>query len=359
MQHSFPRKKPGRQSARVSIANFAIILSSLVIGLLLIELGIRLFVPQPMNGTVLEYAPRGYNVVRSKGTALFSVGDSKGIYHFLSPHLRGLRQPPAGAERILAIGDSFTFGQGLPEEDTYVASLQRKIDSVFGTDRIALLNAGIPGSGTGDQLAFLEDFGDEIAPRAVLVFVSVDDFDRAQRSPLYRLRGADTLELDEGTVPTKKLKRLVIGSGIYNFAIQHIQIGQLIRQAVIRVEFPNSALGSPAVEEYIASDRPTSPDQQRLVRALFRRMKAWCDSRGIKLAVINNGWHVYDWLQGLLASESVVSFDAAPQVQSVIMRAPTTYVIQGDHHPNAKGAAITAEAVWPFLETFIKGNKLY
>jgi lysophospholipase L1-like esterase len=41
------------------------------------------------------------------------------------------------------------------------------------------------------------------------------------------------------------------------------------------------------------------------------------------------------------------------------MRAPTTYVIQGDHHPNAKGAAITAEAVWPFLETFIKGNKLY
>ena len=37
-----------------------------------------------------------------------------------------------------------------------------------------------------EHLAFLEDFGGDIAPRAVIVFISIDDFNRAERSPLYR-----------------------------------------------------------------------------------------------------------------------------------------------------------------------------
>ena len=173
-------------------ATLALVLGSLIVGLLIAEVGIRAFAPQPMNGTVLEYAPRGYSINKSNGTALFSVGNNKGIYHFMPPHLRGMRQPPAGAERILVLGDSFTFGVGLAEEDTYVARLQKTIDSKFGASRIELLNAGISGSGTTDQLAFLEDFGKDIAPSLVLVFVSIDDFNRAQGRPLYRLRGTDS-----------------------------------------------------------------------------------------------------------------------------------------------------------------------
>src|SRR5262249_16061807 len=153
---------------RLVTANAVLVLSSLFIGLLFAEGGIRVFAPQPMSGVVFDYAPRGYHVSRSNGAALFSVGDSKGIYQFIPPHLRGTRQPPAGAERILALGDSFTFGVGLSEQDTYVARLQTKIDSMFGADRFALLNAGVGGSGTAEHLAFLEDFGNEIAPRIVL-----------------------------------------------------------------------------------------------------------------------------------------------------------------------------------------------
>jgi lysophospholipase L1-like esterase len=337
--------------------NVSLVLVSLIVGLLLAEAGIRFFLPQPMNGSVFKYAPRGYYINKSSGTALFSVGDSTGIYHFTSPHLRGTKQPPAGAERILALGDSFTFGVGLSEQDTYVARLQKVIDLEFGVSRIALLNAGIPGSGTADQLAFLEDFGKDIAPSVVLVFVSIDDFNRAERSALYRLRSTDSLDLDEGTVPTSILKRFIAGSAVYNFAIQHIQLAQLIRRAVISVTFPQF---EPAKRQLAESRREsaTSPDQQRLVRALFRRMKAWCDSHGAKLAVINNGWQQYDWLPKLLASESIPFFDATPLVQSVIAPDLASYVIQGDGHPNAKGAAVTAKAIWPLVETYIRANTL-
>jgi lysophospholipase L1-like esterase len=339
------------------LANCILFCSSLIVGLTLVEIGIRLLAPQPMNGSVFEYAPRGYNVLKSKGTAPFEVGASKGVYHLTSPHLRGM-PPPANAVRILVLGDSFTFGVGLAEEDTYVARLQRKINTVHGAGRVALLNAGIGGSGTAEHLAFLEDFGDEIAPRAVIVFVSIDDFNRAQRSGLYNLRSTDSFVLDEAALPTRPLKILVQDSDIYNFVIQHVHIAQLIRRVVIGLVFPSYPAPESLPAKELKSMNSTSADQQRLVRALFRRMKAWCDLRGVKLAVVNNGWQSYNWLPELLVSERISAFDAAPQVQSVIGSDPASYIIQGDGHPNAKGSAVVAEAVWPFVENFIGNSEV-
>lgn len=381
--------KPKRLTATRWIANSALVLCSLAAGLLLCEIAVRLFAPQPVNGIFFEYAPRGYTVTKSKGTALFSIGENKGVYQFVSPHLRRLHPPSRGAARILALGDSFTFGFGLPEKDTYIARLQGKLDSAFGADRIALLNAGISGSGTAEHLAFLEDFGDEIAPAAVFVFVSIDDFNRAQRSPLYRLRSPQTLDLDAASVPVNALKKAIVPSEAYNFVIQHLQLAQLIRRAHLlflsayAAKSAGSAQARPlddgAVKSAGSSEQLTpindgdhksagtghlepiidsSPEQQRLARALFRRMKAWCDARGIKLAVINNGWRTYEWLADLLASERIAAFDAAPQVLPNILRNNASYVITGDGHPNAAGDALTADAVWPFVRNFIDENNL-
>lgn len=332
------------------IVNFALVLCSLAAGLLLCEISVRLFAPQPIYGLAYDYAPRGYLINESKGTTQFSIGGNNGVYHYVPPHLRGLRPPPKGAARILALGDSFTFGHGLAEKDTYIVRLQEKLDSVFGTDRIALLNAGIAGSGTAEHLAFLEDFGDEIAPAAVFLFVSVDDFNRAQRSGLYRLRSANTLDLDAQSVPISVLKKAIIGSALYNFANQHLQLLHLIRRAHMWFAAAESAHAAPVVD--------SSPEQQRLVRAMFRRMKAWCDARGIKLVVINNGWRTYEWLADLLASERIEAFDAAPQVLPVVLQDRASYIIAGDGHPTAAGDALTADAVWPFVRTFVEENNL-
>jgi lysophospholipase L1-like esterase len=349
-----PQPRGCEKGARTAswISNLALVLCSITVGVLLIEVGLRLFAPQPMSGTVFEYAPRGYSVLKSKGSALFSVGDRTGVYHFVSPHLRGQRVPPAGATRILVLGDSFTFGFGLSEEETYIAKLQQKIDPAFGINRIALLNAGIGGSGTSEHLAFLEDFGEEIAPRAVIVFVSIDDFNRAWRSPLYRLRNAESLDLDEGTIPISRFKKLA-NSEAYNLLIEHMHIVQLLRNAVIAMLFPMHSGVTQArdADEQSPTRDEISPDQQRLARALFRRIKAWCDARGIKLAVINNGWRSYDWLPKLLTTEHITAFDAAPVVQPAIARNSAGYT--RERHPDPDGAELTADAVWPFVRNFI------
>jgi len=370
MHTSVSAKEPRWRGAAGWLANSALVLCSLVAGLILCEIGLRLFAPQPINGIFFDVAPRGYNVTKSTGAALFDIGENTGVYRFVPPHLRRSRPPAPGATRILALGDSFTFGFGLPEQDTYVARLQDKLDSTFGDGRIALLNGGISGSGTAEQLAFVEDFGDQVAPAAVLVFVSIDDFNRAQRSPLYRLRSANTLELDAGSVPVNALKKAIVTSDVYNFTIQHLHVAQLLRR--VHLWFLSRSAAKSAgrflsLSAYAAQSAgseqsspiiDSSPEQQRLARALFRRMKAWCDARGIKLAVINNGWRTYTWLADLLASERIAAFDASPQVLPVILPNRAAYEIAGDGHPNATGDALTADAAWPFVRDFINENGL-
>lgn len=341
---------------RIWLGSFVLVLVGIVLGHGVAEIALRIFAPQPMSGVMFEYAPRGYSVNRSSGSALFTVGENTGSYHFVWPHLRGVQPPPAHAARIIALGDSFTFGWGLPEQDTTVVKLQEKIDAAFGRESFALLNAGIGGSGTAEHMAFLEDYGDIIAPRAVIVFVNYDDFNRAQRSPLYRLRDANTLELVEGQAPRSTLKQLVSHSRLYDFAIQHSHLAQLMRNVVLRILYPPSPASMSTVE-HIVEAKGSSPDQQRLARALFRRMKAWCDQRGVKLAVINNGWRPYEWLSDLLSSEGITGFDATAQIQPVIAGDVAPYVLS-DGHPNRRGAKVIADAVWPFLRDFISRNGL-
>ena len=105
-------------------------------------------------------------------------------YRFGEPHLREVtRTRSEGARRILVLGDSFTFGWLLDDADTYVARLQELVDAEFGPGRFVLLDAAAGGWGTADYLFFLEDFGPQIRPDAVLVFVNIDDIGRSLRKP--------------------------------------------------------------------------------------------------------------------------------------------------------------------------------
>jgi len=79
----------------------------------------------------------------------------------------GYRGPaPGGSPDLLFIGDSFTFGQGLTDEETFAALYCREAQR-----RCA--NLGRPGTGTWAQVRILEAFLDSYGwrPREVKVFI--------------------------------------------------------------------------------------------------------------------------------------------------------------------------------------------
>lgn len=160
---------------------------------------------------------------------------------------------------------------------------------------------------------------------------------------LYRLRNAETLELEAGVAPTSWIKRIVSGSKICNSLIERSHLAQLTRRVMVAME----SVASPGT-----AGRPDL--DQRLARALVRRMKSWCDRHDARFAVINNGWRSYDWLADVLRAEGVPFHDAAPLVQPALTADEASLTIPVDGHPNARGAAAIARAIWPFLVEFIR-----
>jgi lysophospholipase L1-like esterase len=91
------------------------------------------------------------------------------------------RKPPT--VRILVLGDSLAWGFGVTDEETFAARLENLLTDAYPGLYIQVLNAGVPGYGTADQLAFLQSRGAKLEPDLVIVqFLSVNDL-KENRTP--------------------------------------------------------------------------------------------------------------------------------------------------------------------------------
>jgi hypothetical protein len=88
--------------------------------------------------------------------------------------LRDVEYAPkaAGEIRILSLGDSYTFGWGVELDDSFVKVLERKLKDKLPTTRIAVVNAGVTGYSTRQELLALTDLYDVLQPDMVLVTFS-------------------------------------------------------------------------------------------------------------------------------------------------------------------------------------------
>ncbi len=99
---------------------------------------------------------------------------------------KGLRNPetpyekPKDTYRVLALGDSWTFGFRLHEPDAYPRQLERMLNESAAkrgdTRRIEVINAGVVGYSTDQEAAYLASEGWKYSPDLVLVnFYPVND----------------------------------------------------------------------------------------------------------------------------------------------------------------------------------------
>ncbi|MAF65789.1 MAG: hypothetical protein CMJ84_09050 [Planctomycetes bacterium] len=75
---------------------------------------------------------------------------------------------PAGAFRVLCLGDSFTLGYTVERENLFVDQLERWWKSE--NRRVNVINAGTEGYSTDQQAVWLKEHGEEFAPDVVLLF---------------------------------------------------------------------------------------------------------------------------------------------------------------------------------------------
>jgi lysophospholipase L1-like esterase len=82
---------------------------------------------------------------------------------------------PADLLRILALGDSVTFGWGLRGEDSYPSQLASLLATLRPQQRFEVVNAGVSGYGPWQQVRWLEQTGLDLQPDVVVVQMHLND----------------------------------------------------------------------------------------------------------------------------------------------------------------------------------------
>lgn len=163
-------------------------MSALVLG----EMTVRILVSEPPRPRVTQ--PAGFSPFArtDKGVrvyvpgALFShvydvTADARGYfgadgrvdYRINNLGFRGEDMPvekPPGIRRVLCLGDSFTFGEGVREKDTW----PQRLAQILGT-QTQVINAGIEGADLDSEGLFLFLYGRQLAPDAVVIAFFMND----------------------------------------------------------------------------------------------------------------------------------------------------------------------------------------
>jgi hypothetical protein len=99
-----------------------------------------------------------------------------------SQGLRGMReydrQPPPDVRRILCVGDSFMFGEGVRDEESLPAQLERVLSTASDGGRWEALNLAVHGYGTDQQWLRLQRLGFQYTADVVVLGFFEDNLER-------------------------------------------------------------------------------------------------------------------------------------------------------------------------------------
>ena len=125
--------------------------------------------------------------------------------HLVHVNALGLRGPEVlpkqpGERRVLALGDSLIYGQGVAEEDTVTAQLAALLNAgAAGGTTWTVVNAGHRAYDTHQELALCEDLEPRIDPDVVVLFWFWNDvWERDVPSTCAHLRASGPVTFDTG-----------------------------------------------------------------------------------------------------------------------------------------------------------------
>ena len=400
------------------LSSLLLIAGSVLISFVLVEGLVRLFFPQDRLVTWIEMNDLGF-MQNQPGGEFFQERDGRRAEYLLDQnglrvgvddvsyqteygfHQRknGSHQAEIGshqAERLLVLGDSFTFGLLLEESDTFIQRWEEML--AMDQDRpgrsFRLLNAGVGGAGLADWPLWLEEYGPGLQPDWVIYVMNTADVERALSKNLFVLdEESGMLQTSQRWKP-RRFFRSLGRNRVYQWIQAHSEFvnrfttflwksvyfedltGDL-QQEKARVPIPS--------EEQFSMESAYSLD---LSLAILDRMRTWCEGQGCRLMGTTTGFfmegeaglHTQRVYEALTQPHQPVVpfFDITPCVlQSVpedksgdVHESPDAgrlgiesnildrIRIPGDSHPDELGAAITARCLHQVVSPKLRSNSI-
>jgi len=197
-------------------------------------------------------------------------------------------EKPAGQIRVLVLGDSNTQGFEVRQEQTYSAVMQRALRR-RGLDA-KVMNSGVSGFGTAEELAFLENEGIRFAPDAVVLGFFGNDFEDNVKAGLFALHGGALTQQKDSHLPGVGVLRVInaipgvswLSENSYLYALALNTTWEAAKTFLL--ERSKAEL---ATEYAVPQGEPKAGGDFQLALRLIERMSEFCRSRGIPLIVID------------------------------------------------------------------------
>ena len=256
---------------RPIVANLVLLGGALGVAFLVLEVSLRLVYPPPAR---FIYPQEAYDFDPELGHALRRGQTAFTHDRLVRINALGVRgaevtpRPAPGTVRVLALGDSQTFGNGLDLAQTWPKQLEQRLHAAPGS-RWEVVNAGVPGTDTWQHEILLRRLVAAVHPHAVVLALYVNDV-VPNHDP--RNAGGTTLTNTSGKYLVYLLKRSAVVTWTY-----HMLVPWYARQV---------ARGNSVEEAVLSGEDDTRAERGwRQVETSLAQMKELCDSLGVEFLV--------------------------------------------------------------------------
>ncbi|ANM31465.1 hypothetical protein ABI59_20675 [Acidobacteria bacterium Mor1] len=266
-------------------------------------------------------------------------------YRINGSGFRGIDLLPrdASTRRVLCIGDSYTFGWGVPEEEAYPAQLHETLRASRPELDSQVYNLGVPGYNTVQEFHLLRQQSERYEPDLVILgFVMNDGEPQANmwRDPQRRYRFVNSWVLAE---------------------LRH-QVNQRLFDGE-----PRLRTGLDLHEPYHLTDRYLRPMLEgsrkwEATRKAFFEMAAWCAEQDIPLLVVifPDFTQPFDeeYAYGPI-HEEVLDWSRQNEVNVIDLfhgffgRDHRSFQVPGDGHPNGEAFGRIVDEILPTVERIL------
>jgi len=268
------------------LTNIATMLFTTLIMLLICELVIWIFLPQKLAPVKFQFdkdiglmhiphlegsesMPENYDIDFSNGEDGFrNVSKEK-----LPSHIN---------KKIMLIGDSFTYGKGVNDEETFAYLLQSRVLK----DSAQIINAGVEGRGTDHALLSYQIYKDKYQPNTVIYFAHYNDLADNIRDEYYTIVNDSTFTPKSFEELTGGTKKKLQNSKVYNWLVSNSHFFALLKTVLVAVWMP---------DQIVTYDSEFDMNRAKKITADFMtqlRKEVEADGRRLKVYYIPS---VQDW----------------------------------------------------------------
>jgi hypothetical protein len=254
-----------------------------ILSLLIVEIFLRVFYPFPLSGSWRVQDKNGLllnkNYITTKHEYILDSKTIRAYYKFgeFNNRIYKSLNYEQSKPKILVLGDSFTFGWLLNDEDTFVQKLSNKYKN------LSFINSSAGGWGTSDFLSYIENYCEKISPNITYVFINNTDHERALNSKLYFLDEKN--KLNKGYNLINKNKKKLNNILFYDFMIENSHLLQLFR-SVLNIRNSDNQKNMRKKTD----DKLDYSKNLLMIKKIYKKMKIETKKCGSMLKLINLNW---------------------------------------------------------------------